>query len=88
MNYKDRRLARVAITFPFLFEIMEAGWKTRPGEQIECIKGLPKGAVFIRSYVDESEQMAYLIFFHESFLPVSEGVVIPLIRIIHSEHNL
>lgn len=70
----ERRLARVPISDSLLFEMMTEGYSI---SRFKCVKGLPKGAVFIDSYFDGDRHVAWITFEHDSFSPVQAGDCIP-----------
>lgn len=77
----ERRFKQVPLSFPFLFEIIKEGFETAEG--IKCVSGIPADAKFIWSEVDHGTQIAYLVFYHESFDIVKPGYLIPRITIEH-----
>jgi hypothetical protein len=82
----SRHIARIAIGYEMLVEMLTAGWTSRPG-WIECIRGLPEGAEFVYSYFDERTQLCWLGFSHPSFEPVELGAEVPIIQPLFRRHN-
>ena len=82
MRTKERRLVRVAVSFDLLRDMMDEAYETHG--TIRNASGLPSDAVFITDGFDQSRQIAYLIFYHESFDIVPHGVIVPEIPISHT----
>ena len=75
----ERRIAKIAISYEFLIELMTEGHEQiRP---IRVIKGIPEGAVFLHSYFDFERAIGYMVFEHTSFEPVEPGKTIPIIDV-------
>ena len=72
----------VWMAFEFLQEIITEGWSV---DNVHCIKGLPEGAVFVRSFTDEPRAVAGLVFQHPSFEPVEIGDRIPVLDIVYEK---
>ena len=70
----------VRLSFPALISIMEHG---REFKNLRCVQGVPLDAVFLNSYFDGEKQEAVLVFMHDSFRIVSEGEVMPELKIKH-----
>ena len=79
----NRRIVRVGISFPLLFNIMQKGYRTN--SEIECTDGLPEGSEYIYSYVDSHTQALYMVFRHDSFDEVEVGAIIPEAYIVHKK---
>lgn len=62
-------------------EIMTAGWK---GDGVECVNGLPKGAIIISTGYDAAYDWYYFIVEHESFDLITEGDVLPLMHVTYA----
>lgn len=77
----NRRLARVAITGGLIKDIITTNSGIRG--PLKVVKGIPEDAVFICSMFHDVNQIAYLIFYHQSFKSVPIGADIPTINIIH-----
>lgn len=75
-----RKILRVPISFPVLSQLMVQGAEF---SHVKCVKGLPKDAILVSSHFNESEQVAYLVFMHESFDEVPWGCVMPELKIEH-----
>jgi len=71
MTEKMRRYVLVPITSSFLLEMFTEGWTTG-GDIINCTKGLPADAEFVRDWYDPVCAHAYLVFYHPSFPEVDE----------------
>ena len=80
---RPRRLVRIGMSFPLLFDIMQKGWCT--GGEVECIEGLPEGSEYMYSWTDDSTGVLYLVFQHPSFEMVELGEMIPEMRIVHKK---
>ncbi len=77
----NRRLARVAISVDLLKDLITVNHEVRGN--LKCVKGIPEDAVFIGSSFDDDRQIAYLIFYHQSFDLMPTGSSIPIIHIGH-----
>jgi len=77
----NRRLVRVAITGGLIKDIITTGKGIRG--PLKVVKGIPEDAVFICSMFHDANQIAYLIFYCQSFDSVPVGNEIPTIDIIH-----
>lgn len=76
MKHK-RNLVRVVIPTHVLEQIITQDKETH----IICTEGLPKGAELIGQLFDAQTMDVYLLYRHESFAPVNEGCVIPVLQI-------
>ena len=72
------KLAKVEISDRFLRDLILQGYNVTG---IEVTQGLPKDAEFVRSYHDEARGVAYLIYYHDSFVNVPPGGEIPILPI-------
>ena len=80
-----RNYALVRISTDLFSEWLKQGWKI-PDDRvvaIECIKGLPQDARYIRTYYDETRDQIVMVFEHLSFDHVPEGTEIPTKQIIY-----
>lgn len=83
-------LVSVEISGELWQEIMTVGWKAGDGRVIECIKGLPEGAIWRSvSYIGPrgSDPMPILVFTfeHPDFKELAKGASIPVIDIVHQK---
>ena len=77
----DRRLVFVAVSFELLSEMVYKGYKVENG--IECVEGLPDGAVCVGSFFDWQSMTGYITFQHKSFPIIPLGSIIPIVRVSH-----
>jgi hypothetical protein len=77
----ERRLARVAISFELLLDMMTEGYEVLGG--VRVVKGVPKDAQFVFSQFDEDKLTAYLVFTHPDFAPIQPGQTIPDLPVNH-----
>ena len=79
-NTDDRRLVVVEVASPLFFEMITKGFYD---VGTRCIKGLPQGARFVRSFDDPIRypKTIFFVFQHESFDIVPDGLMIPRIAI-------
>ena len=63
------RIVKVPILTWRFQDLITAG----TGKAMQCAKGLPEGAEFVRSYVNEETSIAWLVFQHESFADIPPG---------------
>lgn len=77
-------------------EIFTKGWKAGNGEIVECIEGLPEGAVCKSVFYKQWPAMSDLapapdlifVFEHNDFDEVKPGAPIPMMHIVHQRHYL
>ena len=78
-NVKDyensRRLMAVPVTVCLIVDQVKQGW--RLDCIVECIEGIPKDAVYIRSFTDYMSETVYFVFYHPTFSPVPLDEEIP-----------
>lgn len=67
------RWRKVSMPPDLLISIMTEGWKVpgKSGESIQCVKGLPEGAKFVK-YEWGILNTLYLVVEHDSFEPLAE----------------
>jgi len=73
----DRRLMRVGITPEVLVQSM----LTTGHKRSYRIIGAPEGTEIIRCGYDRERDLLYVLLRHESFEPVPEGEIVPILNI-------
>lgn len=80
--YTSRRLAKVWVTPELLLGRMETGGLSA---FVECVDGLPPGAVWIGSHEDRTRHLVGLVFYHPTFAEICVGEELPIVRVLY--HN-
>ena len=70
---------RVSVSYELLIEMITHGYKTTG--IIETVSGIPREAIFCGSSFDAQSMTAYLVFSHDSFLPIQDGESVPELRV-------
>lgn len=78
---EERRLARIEFPYNLFAEMAQEGNKLEKG--FTCLKGVPKDAVFIASYLDQASLSVFFIYSHPSFSLVEIGAVIPHVEFVY-----
>ncbi len=92
-------LVHVQISSQLWQEMFTEGWKVGDGEVvkcIECIEGLPKGAVCKSVFYQAWPKVSIMatapdlifVFEHPDFDEVEPGAPIPMMHIVHQRHYL
>ena len=71
----ERRLRVGQVSRELIFEWFTLGWHTDWGQRLTCIQGLPEGAVYVGSSMDQGD--VFFVFYHPSFEPVAYSVPPP-----------
>lgn len=81
MEDKSRRIARLGVTFTFLLEVLKGEGEART---FTVDNALPDDAEISHFYIEalhlmEAEQQIWLVLRSESFAPVKQGELIPIL---------
>lgn len=87
---QERHLCSVTIHLDFVIEMITEGWKAPSGSygKVQCIKGLPKDARYIRQFYDPAYDNVCFVFEHPSFDLVPHGGIIPRMLIEYEQSEL
>ena len=74
----NRRFAAVRVSQELIAQMMIEGYCSGG---IQCLAGVPEGAIYRRAYMLNDRGDVYFVFYHDSFDSVAEGHSIPLIDV-------
>jgi len=77
------RIRGVEVSRHLWQEMTTEGWHTDPDHVTACVEGLPEGAELVNSFYDGHRRSAVLIFHHESFDDVVEGMALPMQEVVY-----